>query len=155
MILIADDDQNDALILVETLKAAGVKNELRWAVDGEDVIAYFNGEKEFADRAKHPLPTILLLDLKMPQVGGFEVLEWLRHAKPTNDVLIIILSGHGALGDIKKGYDLGARSFLVKPCRLDDIQDLVRAYSPYWQLDGPTKSANGNGSQGSNSYYMP
>jgi len=141
MILIADDNEDDAIAIVETLKAAGIRNELRLVDDGKEVIAYLKGNKHYADRAKHPLPTVLLLDLKMRQVSGFSVLEWFRLAMPTKDILIVILSGHGDVRDIKRGYELGARSFLSKPCRADDIRNLVRAYSTYWELDGAPAAA--------------
>lgn len=142
MILIADDNENDAIAILATLKASGIRNQLRLVSDGKEVIAYLKGSNEYADRTKHPLPSVLLLDLKMPQVGGFAVLEWLRAAMPTKDILIIILSGHGDLQDIKRGYELGARSFLVKPCRSEDIRNLVRAYSTYWQMDGASSSSH-------------
>src|SRR6185437_9376994 len=111
--------------------------------DGREVIAYLKGEEHYADRKKYPIPDVLLLDLKMPQVGGFEVLEWFKLAMPTKDILIVILSGYSELGDIKRGYRLGARSFLPKPCRLEDIQNLVKAYSTYCQVDGSTGQTGG------------
>jgi len=141
MILIADDNENDAIAIVATLKAAGIRNQLRLVGDGKEVIDYLKGKNEYADRSQHPLPSVLLLDLKMPLVGGFDVLEWLRIAMPAKDILIIILSGYGELKDIQRGYELGARSFLVKPCRSEDIRNLVRAYSTYWNVDGPANSA--------------
>ncbi len=133
MILIADDDENDAVAVVGTLKTAGVKNPVMLVGDGKDVITYLRGEKHYADRIKHPLPTILLLDLKMPKVGGFEVLEWLSHAMPTRDMLVVILGGYAEPESIKRACALGARSFVPKPCRVEDIKDLIRAYSTYWQ----------------------
>jgi len=138
MILIADDNENDSILIVETLKAAGVKNQIMLVVDGKDVIAYLKGEQQYADRATYPQPSILLLDLRMPKIGGFEVLEWLKFAIPTRDILIVIFSGYAELSDIRRGYELGARSFLPKPCRVEDIQNLVRAYSTYWQVDNTT-----------------
>lgn len=133
MILIADDNEDDAIAVVQTLKAAGVKKRLTLVEDGKDVIAYLRGDKTYADRAKYPVPTVLLLDLKMPRLGGFEVLEWFRHAMPTRDILIVILSGNQNPEILNRGYALGARSFVRKPCRTVDIQNLVRAYSSYWQ----------------------
>jgi len=135
MILIAEDDENDAITIAETLKAAGVKDQLRWAANGTEVIAYLKGELHYADRTRHPLPAVLLLDLRMPRIGGFEVLEWIKRAMPTRDILIVILSGLSGLEDVRRGYELGARSFLSKPAGLHDINNLVRSYSTYWQMD--------------------
>ncbi|HXT11722.1 MAG TPA: response regulator [Candidatus Angelobacter sp.] len=133
MILIADDNENDTLVIVKMLRAAGVKSRIITVGDGRDVIAYFQGKNEYADREKYPLPSVLLLDLKMAQIGGFGVLEWLNGTGLAKDVLSIILSGFGELENIRRGYQLGARSFLTKPCRLDEIQNLIRTYSSYWQ----------------------
>ncbi|HXS68697.1 MAG TPA: response regulator [Candidatus Polarisedimenticolia bacterium] len=132
-ILIADDDENDALALRKALSQAGVKNPVAIVGDGKQVIAYYKGAEAYADRAKYPIPGILLLDLKMPQLGGLEVLEWLHATQQTKDILIVILSGYSELENIRRGYALGARSFLPKPCHADDIQGLIRAYPNYWE----------------------
>lgn len=141
MILIADDNENDAIAIVETLKAAGVKNPLTLVFDGKEVIAYLKGDEHYGDRTKYPIPTVLLLDLKMPMLGGFDVLEWLRLPGPGRDILIVVLSGYAEIGDIRRGYELGARSFLPKPCRVEDIHNLVRAYSTYWQMDSTVRDS--------------
>ena len=149
MILIADDNENDATVIVETLKALGVKNPITLVGDGREVIAYLKGNSQYSDRSTYPLPSVLLLDLKMPQIGGFEVLEWLKLAMPTRDFLIVILSGYNELKNIRRGYELGARSFLPKPCRMEDIQNLIRAYPTYWQLEGMPKQNGGGVKDGS------
>lgn len=143
MILIADDNENDALVLLDLLKSAGVKNPITMVGDGREVISYFKGADPFSDRANYPIPNVLLLDLKMPKIGGFDVLEWLKLAMPTKDILIVILSGYAELENIKRGYELGARSFLPKPCRREDIQNLIRAYSTYWQMESTPNQTGG------------
>lgn len=137
MILIADDNENDTLVIVNMLRESGVKAPITTVADGRDVIAYFQGKNDYADREKYPLPSVLLLDLKMAQIGGFGVLEWLNGTGLAKDVLSIILSGHGELENIRRGYQLGARSFLTKPCRLDELQNLIRTYASYWQAENP------------------
>jgi CheY-like chemotaxis protein len=133
MILIAEDDENDAKALVDCLQKSGAVNPITLVGDGKDVIAYFKGEGHYKDRVKYPQPSILLLDLKMPRLGGFEVLEWLHHGERSKGILIIILTGY-ELGNIRRGYELGARSFLPKPCSVDDIQNLIRTYPTYWEI---------------------
>jgi CheY-like chemotaxis protein len=81
----------------------------------------------------------LLLDLKMPQIGGFDVLEWLHATKQTKDVLIVILSGYSEIENIRRGYALGARSFLPKPCHAEDIKGLIRAYPAFWEMHAAPK----------------
>jgi len=135
-ILIADDNENDAFAINATLKRAGINNSLMMVSDGSDVIAYFKGDKGYGDRTKFPRPSVLLLDLKMPRIGGFAVLEWLREKKELENLLVIVLTGHGELENLKRAYELGARSFLVKPCSVEDVGNLVRAYSMYWETSG-------------------
>jgi len=136
MILIADDNENDAMELAECIRKAGAKNPLTVVSDGKEVIAYFRGEEKYADRTEYPLPSILLLDIKMPGLDGFEVMERLSSKKYAEGVLIVVLTGY-ELANIRRGYELGARSFLPKPCRVDDIQNLMRTYSTYWESDKP------------------
>lgn len=103
--------------------------------DGDEVIAYLKGEKGYGDRNKFPLPGVLLLDLKMRRIGGFEVMQWLFDRRQMRDILVILLTGHGELENVRRAYQLGARSFLAKPCDIEDIKNLVRTYSKYWDID--------------------
>lgn len=135
-VLIAEDDEDDLLALSSTLKKAGVKNPLIPLNDGTEVIAYLKREKHYADRKKFPPPAVLLLDLKMPRIGGLQVLEWLAERKQSREILVIVLTGHNNLGNLRTAYQTGARSFLTKPCRVADVQNLIRSYSTYWESDG-------------------
>ena len=136
LILIADDDENDLTAFRQCLKKAGAKNPVIAVDDGEKVIGYLKGEGKFENREKYPIPAILFLDLKMQRVGGFEVMEWIRDTK-FRDILIVALSGHGELESVRRAYQLGARSFLIKPCEVADMLNLMAAYSTYWDLKVP------------------
>jgi len=118
-----------------TLRDAGVALPLKFVTDGSSAIAYLNGSGEYRDREKFPLPSVLLLDLKMPRLDGFQVMEWLKTQKRFNDLLIVVVSGNGDLSNIPKAYSLGARSFLMKPIRVADIQNLMRSHSTHWGTD--------------------
>jgi CheY-like chemotaxis protein len=135
LILIADDDDDDVKACKDVLKRVGVNNPLLRVRDGEDVICYLKGEGKYEDRKKFPLPCVLLLDLKMARIGGFGVLEWLKPQKEFGDILTVVLSGHNDLENVRRAYQLGARSFLMKPCHPQDVQNLMRAYSRYWETD--------------------
>lgn len=135
LILIADDDENDVKACMDALKAAGVQNPMLHVGDGEDVISYLKGEGKYANRKKFPLPSVLLLDLKMARVGGFSVLEWLKPQKQFKDILTVVLSGNNDLEFVRRAYGLGARTFLVKPCHPQDVHNLMRAYSTFWETD--------------------
>lgn len=154
IVLIVDDDENDVFAISETLSNAGVKNPLITVSDGADVISYFAGMGRYADREKFPLPRVLLLDLKMQRMGGFSVMEWLnqQHKSVRADLLVVVLTAHGELENVRRAYQLGARSFLTKPCSVDDVRNLVRGYSTFWETEksielAPTegrKSASGS-----------
>jgi len=141
-ILIAEDDEDDALLISSTLKKAGVHNPLVALHDGTEVIAYLKGDKQYADREKFPFPSVLLLDLKMPRISGLQVLQWLAERKQAREILIVVLTGHNDLGNLRTAYQTGARSFLTKPCRVADIQSLVRSYSTYWESDAISDQRN-------------
>ena len=125
------------MALRQALKDAGVKNPVRRVDDGDKVIAYIKGEKQYEDRKKYPFPEILLLDLKMPRISGFQVMEWINGTRFKGDFLIVILSGHGELENVRVAYQLGARSFLTKPCQAEDVQNLVGAYPKFWEVKTP------------------
>lgn len=145
LILIADDDENDALAISRTLKKAGIKNSSITVSDGAEVIAYFKGQGNYRDRKKFPMPSVLLLDLKMPRIGGFAVMEWLNDQKEVHgNMLVVVLTGHGDLENVKRAYSRGARSFLVKPCQIEDVRNLVRGYSAYWETEKVSVAATGS-----------
>jgi len=141
-ILIADDDEDDLTAIRKILKQAGAKNPVFTVDDGEKVIAYLKGEEKFGNREKYPIPAILFLDLKMRRKSGFDVMEWIRDTS-FRDILIVALSGHGELESVRRAYQLGARSFLLKPCEVADVLNLMAAYSTYWDLKTPIKPVLG------------
>jgi CheY-like chemotaxis protein len=140
--LIVDDSNNDALLLKLMLKRAGIGNPVKILDDGVQAIAYLGGEGEYADRTKSPLPAILFLDLKMPVMSGYEVLEWLQGRPEFKPILVIALSGWAQMTDVNRAYQLGAQSFLSKPFTVADLHNLQKDFPDYW-----TKSP-GSGSDG-------
>ena len=135
-ILLAEDLEDDAGIIQYIFKKAGVSNPVMVVPDGAEAIAYLGGDNHYADRAKFPLPVVLLLDLKMPKRSGFEVLEWCKTRPDLKDLLVIVLSGHHDLGAVNRAYALGAHSFLVKPCNVEDIRNLTKTFKGYWVESG-------------------
>jgi CheY-like chemotaxis protein len=132
LILLVDDSRDDALAIQQTLKVAGVGNPVVVLEDGDDAIAYLKGEGRYSDRNSAPVPRVLLLDLRMPRVDGFEVLEWIRKHAVYRDLLIVVVSGNSALDNIKKCYSLGANSVLMKPTSEKDIRILKKSFPEYW-----------------------
>ena len=129
--MLADDDRTDALLLHLTLKAAGVTNRVLHVADGEAVLEYFKGEGRFSNRLTFPLPSILFLDLNMPRLGGYEVMEWLKK-HPEFKPLIIALTAFNAFSEAEKIHQFGAHSFIVKPAKPQDIYNLIEAFPQYW-----------------------
>src|SRR5690242_13667165 len=121
-ILVVEDNENDALLIRRTLKKAGLPNRALFLKTGERAICYLVGLGRYSDRKKYPLPAVLLLDLKLPGMNGFEVLERIRANPVCHDLRVVVLTSSEALKDVSKAYSLGANSFLVKPLEFDNIR---------------------------------
>ena len=134
-ILVAEDDPTDAYFFQRAFKRAGIPVSLHFVRDGQEVIDYIQGEGQFADRAAHPLPQLVLLDLKMPRLDGFEVLEWVRNQPGFNSMQIVIFSSSGEPKDINRAYGLGANWYLVKPHSMGELTELVGRFKKFW-LEG-------------------
>jgi CheY-like chemotaxis protein len=131
-ILLADDSGDDAEFVQTALKTAGVGNSVVVVNDGQQAINYLRGEGDYSDRKRFPAPDVLLLDLAMPGVDGFEVLEWIRSQPSLKEMLVIVLSGLHGLREINRAYSLGANSFLIKPANPVEIANLVASFPEYW-----------------------
>ena len=133
-ILIAEDSDDDLALLQLTLKQAGITNPVHVVRDGSELIAYFRGEGKYSDRNQFPLPRILFLDLKMPGLGGADVLLWLRGRPQFTQMLIVVLSAVSDWKQIKEAYDLGSDTYLPKPCNREDIRNLAQYFSGFFNL---------------------
>jgi CheY-like chemotaxis protein len=125
-ILHVEDDPNDTLLFEHACRKAGVVFDLQAVSDGDQAIAYLRGSNGFSDRMKHPIPKLILLDLKMPRVSGFDVLAWLRADELFKQVPVVVLTSSNHDADVKRAYDLGARSYLVKPVGFEALVELVK-----------------------------
>ena len=133
-ILIAEDDSNDADLLQAAIKRAGFANPVRVVENGDRAIAYLEGRAPYDDRGTYPLPSLIFTDLKMPMVGGFELLQWFREHDMARVAPIIVLSGSALRADIEKAYRLGANSYIAKPQGLDGWVAIVKLVADYWEL---------------------
>jgi CheY-like chemotaxis protein len=132
VILAAEDEESDALLLRLAVKRAGVPNPMAVVRDGEEAIAYLNGHAPYQDRARYPLPALLLLDLNMPRLNGFDVLSWLAAHPPFKDLPVVVLSASAQDSDIQKARRLGAVDYRVKPTGLDELIALVKEIAGRW-----------------------
>jgi CheY-like chemotaxis protein len=131
-ILLAKDNENDALLFRRAIEAAGVPANLHVVRDGQEAVDYLAGINAYTDRAKHPLPKLMLLDLKMPRMDGFEVLTILRNKLGFTRLPVIVLTGSDNPSDIKRAYELGATSYFQKPTSLEGLDEMIHVLHAYW-----------------------
>ena len=134
IVLLVDDSKNDAMLMRSVFERAGFVQPMRFAVDGDDAIAYLRGDGRYSDRKLFPLPTTVLLDLNMPRKDGFEVLDWIRHQPALRRLRVYILSASSRAQDIERAYDLGANSYLVKPGNLDGLLIMAKCLVAWLRL---------------------
>jgi CheY-like chemotaxis protein len=131
-ILLVEDDTNDVFFLRRAIQRAGIPNPVQSVEDGRQAIHYLEGTGDYSNRAKYPLPCLVLLDLKLPYVMGLDVLKWIRTRPELRGIIVLILSASNLAQDIRKAYFLGANSYLVKPTDPDELMSLVRVIKNYW-----------------------
>jgi CheY-like chemotaxis protein len=117
-ILVAEDDPNDQFLIQRALKKLAFPVQVRFVNDGEQTIDYLSGLDK--PGCPFPKPDLMFVDLKMPRLNGFELLEWMR--KNGLRILTVVISSSGLQEDIDKAYDLGANAYLVKPASLHDYR---------------------------------
>src|SRR5215471_5369829 len=141
LILLAEDDPNDVMLLERAFEKAGLHDSLRVVQDGEMAMEYLSGRGIYADREQYPLPFLLLLDLKMPGTDGFEVLQWARNEPELKRLLIVVLTSSSLQSDVDRAYELGANSYLVKPVEFNEMVHLVQRFESYWTEINRTPTA--------------
>jgi CheY-like chemotaxis protein len=133
VVLVVDDDPDDRTFIADALAACGLKAPRVQAVeDGRQALDFLSGQGPYADREKHPMPCLVLLDIKMPVLDGFETLSKLRSSEAYDLLPVVMLSGSAQPGDIKRAFSLGANAFLVKPAGLARLRDMMRAVVDFW-----------------------
>jgi len=131
-ILQVEDEANEVFLLQRAFAQAGITNPVQVASDGQMAIDYLNGSGRFADRARFPVPGLLLLDLKLPRRSGREVLEWIRTQPRLNKLIVIILTSARYVGDVSLAYELGAKSFIIKPSDFSEYLEIARLLKGWW-----------------------
>ena len=134
IILAVDDDDSAALLVSTVFERAGLVQPLQFARDGLEGIAYLSGEGIYSDRSLYPFPTAVLLDLNMPRKNGFEVLAWIRQQPALKHLHVYVLSASSQEEDIRRCYNLGANSYLVKPGNLDGLMHQARCLLAWLKL---------------------
>lgn len=131
-ILLVEDSDDDVFFMTRAFKAAGLRTPLARVENGQKAIDYLSGTAPYDDRARHPLPALVLLDLKMPFLSGFEVLRWIRNQSCCIRVPVIVFTTSNEERDVETAYELGANAFIVKPDHAEECSDLAALIKRFW-----------------------
>ncbi|MBT3048125.1 MAG: response regulator [Candidatus Thiodiazotropha sp. (ex Clathrolucina costata)] len=132
VILLVEDSRMDVELTLDAFKEARLSNRIEVAYSGQQALDYLFGNDHFANRSQHPLPDLILLDLKMPGIDGFEVLKHLKETPLIKRIPVVILTSSKEEGDRALSYDIGANSYLVKPVAFTGFIEVVRQIEDYW-----------------------
>ena len=149
LILLVEDMEDDLVLIRRAFAKANILNPIQIVRNGDEAIAYLKGNGKYANRAEYPLPDLMLLDLKMPVLDGFEVLKWTREQPGLKALRIVVLTSSDQMRDVNMAYQLGANSFLVKPIDFQDFIQMSQAINGYWlwmsQVPETFRAARGHG----------
>ncbi len=133
-ILLVEDNPDDEELTLVGLKKSGLLNEVKVVRDGEEALNFLFATGEFEDRDPNSVPSVILLDLKLPKLGGFEVLQRIRANPVTRSVPVVMLTSSNEEEDVVASYKMGANSFVRKPVEFNRFTDAVRQLGLYWML---------------------
>lgn len=133
-ILLVEDNPDDEELTIVGLKRSGVLNQVNVVRDGEEALNFLFAEGAYRDRDPKDIPALILLDLKLPKLGGFDVLHKIRANPATSCVPVVILTSSSEEEDVVASYKMGANSFVRKPVEFDRFADAVRQLGLYWLL---------------------
>ena len=131
-ILLADDDEDDRLMARDALRDARVHNDLRFAVDGVDLMQYLRREGPYASDGAAPRPGLILLDLNMPRKDGREALAEIKRDPSLRSIPVVVLTTSKAEEDLVRSYDLGVNSFITKPVTFLGLVEVMKVFKRYW-----------------------
>jgi len=142
LFLLIEDNENDALLIQRAFFQAKILNPLLVLHSAEEGMAFFLGTGRYRNRIEFPLPGLVLLDLKLPGLDGFEFLRWLRNQPGVSSTRVVVLTSSDAIQDVNHAYKAGANSFLIKPVDFERFVEVSRALNGYWMwMDQPPESA--------------
>ena len=133
-ILLVEDNPDDVMLTLRALKKGHIANEVVVMEDGAKAIDFLFAKGEYEERDAHDMPGLILLDLKLPKVGGFEVLQAIKADTNLRRVPVVILTSSRQEEDVSKGYDLGVNSYIRKPVDFDVFLKTVSDLGVYWLL---------------------
>jgi CheY-like chemotaxis protein len=132
VILMADDDMDDTMLVGAAFKAAGIKNDFRTVENGKDLLDYLRREGSYADSSLSPRPDLILLDLNMPLLHGKDALREIKTSDDLKSIPVVVLTTTTEEKNISECYFLGASAYIVKPVGFDELTDAARAIGRFW-----------------------
>ena len=147
-ILLVEDNPDDVLLTRRAVRKAGLLTSLAVVGDGDEAVAYLEASGAFSDRKAFPLPTLILLDLKLPKRSGLEVLQWIGSRQALATTPVIVLTSSTEEEDIRQAYQYGANSYLQKPVAFNELVNLLHRLGLYWfdtNLTAPRTAASSQG----------
>lgn len=137
VILLVDDDPHDVVLIRLAFRKIGIIDTIQLIKNGTEAMSYIKGEGLYSNRSQFPLPTLMLLDLKMPRTSGFEVLEWIRNNPGLDRLVVVVMSSSREEKDVQQAYALGANLYLVKPSRFSDLVKMMDSLREYCASPNP------------------
>lgn len=132
LILVADDDEEDRMLLEDAMKESRLSNQLRFVTDGEELLNYLYRKEPYDNPEVAPRPGLILLDLNMPKIDGREALKTIKSDPDLRKIPVIILTTSRAEEDILRTYELGVNSFITKPVTFDALVEVTTTLGKYW-----------------------
>ncbi len=126
-ILLAEDNEDEVFLLQQAIKKAKVAICLHVVRDGLEAQSYLKGDGAYVNREQYPFPDVLLLDLNMPRMNGFEVLQWVRGDDQCRRLVVHVLTASARGTDVDRAHELCANSYIIKPARVDELVAFVTA----------------------------
>ena len=132
LILHVENEPDDVFIIQRAMKKAGIENPTIHVENGELAVDYLSSCAPLTDKTGNRLPSLVLLDLSMPRMGGIEVLRWIRSHPIIKRVIVVVLTSSQNQEDITAAYDFGANGYLVKPVGAPEFQSKLTALRYFW-----------------------
>jgi CheY-like chemotaxis protein len=131
-VLYIEDSADDFELFKLASRKCGTPFSLQRAADGEQAVSYLQGATTYTDREEYPFPDLVLLDLRLPRLDGFEVLQWIRSNPMTKTLPVVVLAGSSFRADIRRALELGANSYAAKPGKFEELQVLIDQIADVW-----------------------
>ena len=131
-VLYAEDEEDDVFFMQRAFQLAEIANPLVIAADGQQALDYIFGTGPYSNRAEHPAPGLVLLDLNMPKHSGIEVLDRIRKTPATASLPVVVVTSSMQSSDIQRAYRHGVNGYVVKPTRPDELLPIVKSIKDFW-----------------------